>query len=193
MSLPNERCPCPLSCRHDVMCHGHCLEGTAMTTNNQTNEQPIMKVGGKYNWKNQSERLVYLGKQGAWHQFALTSKQNTVWCEVLDEDLHMLEYTKVGPTEQPAGDRAELIRKLREAETSLPFEGGRYCDTVSKLCGQAAAMLQADAPRQAMKPLTDLERMKIIGYEFPLALVDPIVIAKIDSVCKAIEAAHGIK
>jgi len=34
--------------------------------------------------------------------------------------------------------------------------------------------------------------MKIIGEEFPLALVEPIVIQKIDSVCLAIEAAHGI-
>ena len=43
------------------------------------------------------------------------------------------------------------------------------------------------------KPLTEFERMQIIGQEFPLPLVQSIVIQKIDSVCKAIEAAHGIK
>lgn len=51
------------------------------------------KVGGKYNWKNQRERLVYLGKNGVWHQFALIEKPYEVWCEVLSEDLRMLEET----------------------------------------------------------------------------------------------------
>jgi hypothetical protein len=41
-------------------------------------------------------------------------------------------------------------------------------------------------------PLTEFKRMQIIGDEFPLALVDPLVIAKVDSVCRAIEKAHGI-
>jgi hypothetical protein len=39
------------------------------------------------------------------------------------------------------------------------------------------------------QPLTEFERMQIIGNEFPLALVEAIVIQKIDSVCIAIEAA----
>lgn len=53
-----------------------------------------LKVGAKYNWRNQPERLVYLGKQGAWNQFAKVGDLGTVWCEVLDSDLHMLEETK---------------------------------------------------------------------------------------------------
>ena len=53
-----------------------------------------MIVDGRYNWKNQPERLVYLGKKGNWHQFAKVENLNVVWCEVLDEDLHMLEETK---------------------------------------------------------------------------------------------------
>lgn len=52
-----------------------------------------MKIGDKYNWKNQPERLVYLGRVGAWHQFALIEKPDVVWCEVLSEDLSMLEET----------------------------------------------------------------------------------------------------
>ena len=51
-----------------------------------------MKVGGRYNWKNQPERLVYLGKAGFWHQFALVGT-TAVWCEVPDSDLSRLEET----------------------------------------------------------------------------------------------------
>lgn len=52
-----------------------------------------MKVGGRYNWKGQPERLVYLGKDRCWHQFAKVDNLAVVWCEVLGEDLHMLEET----------------------------------------------------------------------------------------------------
>jgi hypothetical protein len=57
-----------------------------------------MKIGWHYNWKNQPERLVYIGKLRSWHQFELVEKRGTgeVWCEVLDEDLHMLEATIKG-------------------------------------------------------------------------------------------------
>lgn len=61
-------------------------------------KQPLsaetLVLGGKYNWKYQKERLVYRGKKGAWHQFALVAKPYEVWCEVLSDDLHMLEETK---------------------------------------------------------------------------------------------------
>lgn len=50
-----------------------------------------LKVGDPYNWKNQPERLVYVGKNGVWHQFAKIEKPNAVWCEVLWCDLHKLE------------------------------------------------------------------------------------------------------
>lgn len=52
-----------------------------------------MVRGGHYNWKNQPDRLVYLGKKGAWHQFRKIGDPRPVWCEVLDTDLHMLEET----------------------------------------------------------------------------------------------------
>lgn len=62
-------------------------------------EQPTGKpvkfvVGGKYNWRNQPDRLIYLGKKGAWHQFKKIGDPREVWCEVLDEDLRMIEETK---------------------------------------------------------------------------------------------------
>jgi len=52
-------------------------------------------VGDKYHWTCDPEtKLVYLGKKGVWHQFAKTNAPDAVWCEVLDDDLHMLEETK---------------------------------------------------------------------------------------------------
>ena len=54
-------------------------------------------IGGKYNWRYQKERLVYLGKQfvnGWWHQFALVDSPNVIWCEVRGADLEMFEETK---------------------------------------------------------------------------------------------------
>ena len=53
-----------------------------------------MEIGKNYNWKNQPERLVYLGKEAGWHQFALVEEPEKVWSEILDEDLHYIEETK---------------------------------------------------------------------------------------------------
>ena len=52
-------------------------------------------IGGRYNWKGQSERLIYLGDNfsgnGYWHQFALVENPNKVWCEVKGCDLEFFE------------------------------------------------------------------------------------------------------
>jgi hypothetical protein len=62
-------------------------------------ERTNMNIGDKYNWPGQPERLVYLGRNrsgnGYWHQFAKVESPETVWCEVVDADLHMLEETDV--------------------------------------------------------------------------------------------------
>ena len=54
-----------------------------------------MKVGNKYNFKHQSERLVYIGNNfsgnGYWHQFEKVSDQGVVWCEILGSELHLIE------------------------------------------------------------------------------------------------------
>ena len=52
-----------------------------------------MKLGCRYNWKGQSDRLICLGKNGSWHQFEKIGDGRPVWCEVVDADLHMLEET----------------------------------------------------------------------------------------------------
>ena len=54
----------------------------------------MFKIGDKCNWKNQPERLVYVGKYGSWHQFSLVEEVGKVWCEVLEEDLHYIELTE---------------------------------------------------------------------------------------------------
>ena len=57
-----------------------------------------MKIGDRYNWKNQPERLVYVGmcepRNGRWHQFEKVDEHGVVWCEVQPQDMYMLELTK---------------------------------------------------------------------------------------------------
>lgn len=54
-----------------------------------------MEIGATYNWINQSEQLIYLGKNwsgnGYWHQFERKDDPGKVWCEVLDSDLQFIE------------------------------------------------------------------------------------------------------
>lgn len=56
-----------------------------------------MNVGDLWNWKGQSERLVYIGMcepiNGLWFQFALVDGPSDVWCEVQPHDMHHLEQT----------------------------------------------------------------------------------------------------
>lgn len=59
----------------------------------------VFEIGKRYNWKNQKERLIYIGTEisnGLWYQFAKIDKPNTVWCEVREKDLHMIEETSNG-------------------------------------------------------------------------------------------------
>ena len=57
-----------------------------------------MIIDGKYNWINQPERLVYIGRylhpDGFWYQFEKIGEPGVVWCEVRAEDLKMIEETK---------------------------------------------------------------------------------------------------
>ena len=59
-----------------------------------------MKKGSICNWKHDKKRkLIYLGYNwsgnGMWHQFALITNPEKIWCEVLDSDLHMIEEAEV--------------------------------------------------------------------------------------------------
>lgn len=61
---------------------------------------PTMQKSGKYNWRGQPERLVYMGvrhypgDRRAWHQFEKVEAPCVVWCEVLEADLSSFEETK---------------------------------------------------------------------------------------------------
>lgn len=61
--------------------------------------QHNLVVGGRYNWRHQSERLAYMGRirypgdSRPWYQFEKVDAPGTVWCEVLAEDLHLFEVT----------------------------------------------------------------------------------------------------
>lgn len=104
--------------------------------------KPHMKIGGRYNWRGQEERLVYLGKNwsgnGYWHQFALTSKPDEVWCEVLDADLEYFEETSTEPamdTQQeqvvkpafrlsPRQERKQRKAAKRATQAAIDAQGG---------------------------------------------------------------------
>jgi len=57
-------------------------------------------IGNRYNWKNQPERLVYMGTHRyrfdvrIWYQFAKVETPTKVWCEVLVDELEDFEETK---------------------------------------------------------------------------------------------------
>ena len=58
-----------------------------------------MVIGGMYNWKNQPEKLIYIGQQRygqdrrSWYQFAKVERPELVGSEVLETELHMIEET----------------------------------------------------------------------------------------------------
>ena len=57
-----------------------------------------MLIGGRYNWKGQPERLVYIGVRWydntIWHQFEKVGEPGVVWCEVLESDFALFEKTE---------------------------------------------------------------------------------------------------
>lgn len=56
-----------------------------------------LNIGGRYNWRGQPERLVYMGRNwsgnGYWHQFEKVDEPGKIWCEVTDNDLPSFEET----------------------------------------------------------------------------------------------------
>ena len=85
--------------------------------NTATTPTPAQKfnIGGKYNWRGQPERLVYMGlcepRNGRWHQFAKVDAPEVVWCEVTDEDLSSFEATEP-PVFWPNSYSADNERQL---------------------------------------------------------------------------------
>lgn len=78
------------------------------------------KIRGKYNWKGQPERLVYLGRNwsgnGYWHQFEKVDAPGIIWCEVLDGDLSNFEETKTATSAGEADTTASVSGEARVDE-----------------------------------------------------------------------------
>ena len=65
-----------------------------MQSTNYSLRPEDMKVGAEYNFRYQNDKLIYLGKKGAWHQFKKIGDPRPVWAEVTTDDLCMIEETK---------------------------------------------------------------------------------------------------
>lgn len=92
-----------------------------------------MNIGKGYNWKHSpNDLLIYLGKKGSWHQFSRIGDPREVWCEVLDEQLYLIEETKTQQQEQ-------INKKQHYAERdimALDEAGGYYIRHVSAMTGE---------------------------------------------------------
>ena len=64
-----------------------------------------LKVGGRYNWRGQPERLVFMGRKlhpdGLWYQFAKVDSPSVCWSEVRVSDLPSFEETRPDPISLP--------------------------------------------------------------------------------------------
>ena len=52
-----------------------------------------MVKGNTYKFTHDDQELVYIHKEGNWHQFRKAGEVK-VWCELMDTDLHMIELVK---------------------------------------------------------------------------------------------------
>ncbi len=54
-------------------------------------------IGKFYNFRFGKDRLIYIGKKGIWNQFEKIDERGKIWTEVIDENLHLIEATKLLP------------------------------------------------------------------------------------------------
>jgi hypothetical protein len=111
-----------------------------------------MKVGGRYNWRNQPERLIYIGRnlspgQSRWYQFQkVGAPAGSVWCEVLDEDLHRLEET--GPQMDPAAARGVMGTSAPQ-----PFDPEDNLETAIRRFGGRMVLNRTPRGRKLLKQM----------------------------------------
>ena len=118
-------------------------------------------VGGKYNWKGQAERLIYLGKHrsgnGLWHQFAKIEAPTEVWCEVQDADLIRFEETlpevRVVSYRAKESDDLEILsiekwEKSKRCGWFIPSDGHGYYMN-HELVSDVSVWQEDDTPRWA--------------------------------------------
>ena len=56
-------------------------------------EAESLVIGGRYNFKCQPERLIYVGKKRAWHQFTRIGYDAFIWSSLLGSEICLLEET----------------------------------------------------------------------------------------------------
>lgn len=60
-------------------------------TDTTMSNTPTIKRGGVYRWTGKAKLMVYVSQDGVWHQFASLNGYGKICCELLDDDLQMLE------------------------------------------------------------------------------------------------------
>lgn len=111
-----------------------------------------MKRGGRYNWRGQPDRLIYLRRtMYGWHQFEKVGDPRPVWCEVRDEDLSCFEET----VDEPAPVKARAL-EARFARSPPPRPG-----TAAALHMEIAAHNAAVDERKAQK--RERQRLRRMG------------------------------
>lgn len=130
-----------------------------------------MRIGGRYNWKQQPERLVYLGQKWPWHRFALVESPDMCWCECLDEDLSSFEEPAPPSAQQATGSGQvltetgprECLTAAHIALSTCDGEGRVNAANVSAAHAQiehaigllaAATQAQPEADREALADVT---------------------------------------
>lgn len=104
-----------------------------------------LTLDGRYNWIGETDRLVYLGKRGVWHQFRKIVDALPVWCEVLDEHLNQLEETALTRCQAGRDGDCTDVRcpQLRDGE---PAKSGRHCPLDTDTTDTEARSVPAGRP-----------------------------------------------
>lgn len=81
-------------------------------------EAESLKIGGRYNFKLQPERLMYVGNFGPWHQFTKIGDSASVWVELLGPEICLLEET-ADSIDGPVDIVEELVDNIEKFLDSL--------------------------------------------------------------------------
>ena len=80
--------------------------------------------GGKYNWINQPEVMIYLGQDRNWYQFALEEDPKVIWCEILEGNVDQIELNSIEPElKMHRKEAQQYLRRLVALEAELRWSG----------------------------------------------------------------------
>jgi hypothetical protein len=140
-----------------------------------------LRKGGRYNWRNQPERLIYMGTaqypgdRRTWHQFAKVESPDVVWSEVLESDLQSFEET--APMSNPQDERealSALAYKHCFKASEMPSQGVQLymfdLERLDRLC--AALATQQAGPDSYESIWNALQRIDSVAAMLPTYTVD---------------------